>query len=186
MTEVTRLYEPLYLITDEDLDDYDNVIYREPLGYCKDRDTAEYLVDNMASSGYVVAKPIYVITKDILNKRQRFFLTSQKLTITRVDGYFKIASIEDIKEDTLFDAITKEKFENKGLFDGKMNLETTKINKNNFTLSIGEFSKEPIDVDLLKQKVGTYINKVNFVLKHLREAGIKSTKEVQENLLQLQ
>lgn len=177
--------DKIYLISEEQIDDYGNIEYSRALGYCLDKDTADYIQENMNSYNYVEVEEVSELTKDILDKEQRFFLTSQKVNITRVDGYFKLDSIEDVEEYTFFDDVNKANFRNKGLFDGKINLETHKINKNHFILEIGEFGETPIDIVSFKQKMGSYINKVNFVLKHLREAGIKSTKEVQENLLQL-
>lgn len=175
----------VYLVSEEEIDDYGRVSYSNALGYCLDKETANYIKENINSYDYIEVSELPLLTKDWLNKEQRFFLTSQKVNIVRVDGYFKLDSIEEAEEDTFFDDVNKETFKNKGLFDGKINLETYKINKNKFIIEIGKFGEKPIDIVSFKQKVGIYINKINFVLKHLREAGIKSTKEVQDNLLQL-
>lgn len=177
--------DDIYVIMHEQIDDYGNTIYNNPVGYCATKYTADYIQENMKTYDYIEVVKLPYIDKQRLDKEQRFFLTSQKVHIVRVDGYFKLDSMAEVEEDTFFDAINKENFRNKGLFDGKINLETHKVNKNYFTLEIGEFGETPVDIESFKQKMGSYINKINFVLKHLREAGIKSTKEVQENLLQL-
>lgn len=176
--------EKIYIIEEEiEEKDYDHWEYTvvdtkyEVLGYTHSLEDAEYIKDHYDTTNDIVINEYPYLTKEKLIEEQRYYRYNSTIELKRVDGYFEVSKINDshITEDF---SINKDDI----TFDSPFSISMPSHDRNNIFIDVMMYSEYDNKQSSLESRKKSFLMKLEYLLKHSKEADIRSTSKIMDSI----
>ncbi|UXR08188.1 hypothetical protein [Staphylococcus phage vB_ScaM-V1SC04] len=152
----------------------------EVLGYTDSLEDAEYIKNNYGTSNPIFINEYPYLTKNKLIEEQRYYRYNSAIELKRVDGYFEVSKINDshITEDF---SINKDDI----TFDSPFSISMPSHDRNNIFIDVMMYSEYDNKQNSLESRKKSFLMKLEYLLKHSKEADIRSTKKIIDSIYKL-
>lgn len=145
----------------------------EVLGYTDSLEDAEYIKNNYGTSNPIFINEYPYLTKEKLIKEQRYYRYDSYLELKRINGYFEIYEINDLGVTECF-SINKDNIN----FDSIFSIHMLSNNRNIIGIEFMMYSEYSNKKDIIEKEKNSFIMKLKYLLKHSKEADIRSTSKI--------
>ncbi|WBF04149.1 hypothetical protein VL14_ORF204 [Staphylococcus phage vB_SauM_VL14] len=149
----------------------------EVLGYTDSLEDAEYIKNNYGTSNPIFINEYPYLTKEKLIEEQRYYRYNSYLELKRVDGYFEVYEINDLDVTECF-SINKDDRN----FDSTFSIHILSNNRNSIGIEFMMYSEYSNKKDIIENEKNYFIMKLKYILKHSKEADIRSTSKIMDSI----
>ncbi|UXE02681.1 hypothetical protein Biyabedamokiny2_00111 [Staphylococcus phage Biyabeda-mokiny_2] len=177
--------EKIYILEEEIEEmDYDlweeDTVYTtsyEVLGYTDSLEDAEYIKDNYGTSNPIFINEYPYLTKEKLIKEQRYYRYNSYLELKRINRYFEVYEINDLNVTECF-SINKDDRN----FDSPFSINILSNNRNSIGIEFMMYSEYGNKKDIIEKEKNSFLMKLKYILKHSKEADIRSTSKIMDSI----
>ncbi|UYE90363.1 hypothetical protein [Staphylococcus phage vB_SauM-V1SA09] len=145
----------------------------EVLGYTDSLEDAEYIKNNYGTSNPIFINEYPYLTKESLIKEQRYYRYNSAIELKRVDGYFEVSKIEELNITEDF-SINKDDIN----FESPFSISMFSSDRNSIFIEFMMYSEYDNKKDTIEKEKNSFLTKLKYLLKHSKEADIRSTSKI--------
>lgn len=149
----------------------------EVLGYTDSLEDAEYIKNNYGTSNPVFINEYPYLTKNKLIEEQRYYRYNSAIELKRVDGYFEVYEINDLNVTECF-SINKDDIS----FDCPFSIDMFSSDRNSIFIEFMMYSEYSNKKDTIEKEKNSFLMKLKYILKHSKEADIRSTSKIMDSI----
>ena len=149
----------------------------EVLGYTDSLEDAEYIRDNYGTDNPIFINEYPYLTKEKLIEEQRYYRYNSTIELKRVEGYFEVSKINDL-------SITEDFSINKDdrNFDSPFSIDMFSSDRNSIGIEFIMYSEYSDKKNIIEKEKNSFLMKLKYLLKHSKEADIRSTSKIIDSI----